>query len=114
MRVKFRSRTVVVLILAAVASALMIFAINTAPRSTSGRRAASLAVASSLPTASYADVVDRVAPAVVTIHAARRVRAPQMSEFFNDPMFRQFFGDGNRATPRGNQQTQRKRRSAPA
>ncbi len=41
---------------------------------------------------SYADVVDRVAPAVITIRSARRVRAPQQFPFFDDPFFRQFFG----------------------
>src|SRR5579885_2109139 len=42
---------------------------------------------------SYADIVDRVAPAVVTIRSARRVHAPQQFPFFDDPFFRQFFGD---------------------
>src|ERR1700759_3851904 len=41
---------------------------------------------------SYADVVARVAPAVVTIRAERRVRAPQQHPFFDDPSFRDFFG----------------------
>ena len=45
---------------------------------------------------SYADVVDRVAPAVVTIRSARRIRAPQQFPFFDDPFFRQFFGNRNR------------------
>ncbi|HEY0547202.1 MAG TPA: DegQ family serine endoprotease [Pyrinomonadaceae bacterium] len=45
------------------------------------------------PTNSYADVVSRVAPAVVTIRSARRVRAPQQMPFMDDPTFRQFFGD---------------------
>jgi serine protease Do len=104
MHVNFRSRTVVVLMLAVAASALMILAINTAPRSTSAAAPQTSTSHSALPQQSYADVVDRVAPAVVTIHAARRVRAPQMPEFFNDPMLRQFFGGGgNRATPRGGQ-----------
>jgi serine protease Do len=44
------------------------------------------------PVLSYADVVDHVAPAVVTIHASKRVRAPQQFPFFDDPFFRQFFG----------------------
>src|SRR5215470_552011 len=44
---------------------------------------------------SYADVVDHVAPGVVTIRSARRVRAPQQFPFFNDPFFRQFFGRPN-------------------
>jgi serine protease Do len=105
MFVNFRSRTVLVLIFAAAASALMILAINTAPRSTSAASGPQSAAASrsALPQQSYADVVDRVAPAVVTIHAARRVRAAQMPGFFDDPMFRQFFGNPNRGTPRGSQ-----------
>src|SRR5580704_14139929 len=101
MRVNFRSRTFVVLVLAVAASALMILAINTAPRSTSAAAGpqSSAAARSVLPTQSYADVVDRVAPAVVTIHAARRVRAPQMPDFFG-----QFFGGGGgRQTPRNSQ-----------
>src|SRR5215510_9904519 len=43
------------------------------------------------PQNSYADVVTRVAPAVVTIHANKRVRQPQQFPFFDDP-----FGFGNR------------------
>jgi len=50
----------------------------------------------------YADVVDRVAPAVVTIRSTKRVRAAQQFPFMDDPMLRQFFGNGgNGATPRG-------------
>lgn len=41
---------------------------------------------------SFADVVARVAPAVVTIHSARRARAPRQHPFFDDPRFREFFG----------------------
>ena len=48
--------------------------------------------AAGLTTNSFADVVDRVAPAVVTIHSARRVRAPRQHPFFDDPRFREFFG----------------------
>lgn len=46
----------------------------------------------SAPQTSFADVVDRVAPAVVTIHSTRRVRAPRQHPFFDDPRFREFFG----------------------
>src|SRR5258707_7524719 len=46
-----------------------------------------------LPVVSYADVVSRVSPAVITIHSQMRVRAPQQYPFMDDPMFRQFFGD---------------------
>src|SRR5215470_14263909 len=42
---------------------------------------------------SYADVVNSVAPAVVTIRSQRVVRAPRQFPFFNDPLFREFFGD---------------------
>jgi serine protease Do len=52
----------------------------------------------------YADVVDRVAPAVVTIRSSKRVRAAQQFPFMDDPMLRQFFGNGNGGngiTPRG-------------
>ncbi|MCA1566999.1 MAG: DegQ family serine endoprotease [Acidobacteria bacterium] len=41
---------------------------------------------------SYADVVARVAPAVVTVRSERRGRAAQQHPFMDDPMFRDFFG----------------------
>ncbi|HEV2864671.1 MAG TPA: DegQ family serine endoprotease [Pyrinomonadaceae bacterium] len=41
---------------------------------------------------SYADVVGRVAPAVVTIRSSRVSRAPQQHPFMDDPFFRDFFG----------------------
>ena len=43
--------------------------------------------------ASYADAVDRAAPAVVNINTAQVVTV-QPHPFFDDPVFRQFFGDG--------------------
>jgi len=46
-----------------------------------------------VPVLSYADIVSRVSPAVITIHSEMRVRAPQQYPFMDDPMFRQFFGD---------------------
>jgi serine protease Do len=64
------------------------------PRST----APAGAVTSSGPLVSYADVVDRVAPAVVTIRSSKRVRAPEQFPFSDDPLFRQFFGG---SMPRG-------------
>jgi Do/DeqQ family serine protease len=42
--------------------------------------------------ASFADVVERVAPGVVTIRAERRARAPRQHPFFNDPLLRELFG----------------------
>ncbi|HEX8191232.1 MAG TPA: DegQ family serine endoprotease [Pyrinomonadaceae bacterium] len=41
---------------------------------------------------SYADVVARVAPAVVTIRAERQSRAPRQHPFLDDPSLRDFFG----------------------
>jgi len=41
---------------------------------------------------SYAPVVERVAPSVVTIRSARRLRAPRQFPFFNDPRLGEFFG----------------------
>src|SRR3954452_9733540 len=46
------------------------------------------------PLISYADMVDHVAPAVVTIRSERQVRAAQQFPFLDDPFFRQFFGGG--------------------
>lgn len=43
--------------------------------------------------ASYADVVERVSPAVVTVRSERKVKAEAVDNpFANDPIFRQFFG----------------------
>src|SRR5271167_71630 len=62
------------------------------------RRMPSGTVAVNGPLLSYANTVDLVAPAVVTIRSSRRVRAPQQFPFLDDPFFRQFFGGG---VPRG-------------
>ncbi|MCM3871451.1 MAG: Do family serine endopeptidase [Pyrinomonadaceae bacterium] len=48
------------------------------------------------PGISYADVVSRVSPAVITIHSQMRARAPEQYPFLDDPMFRDFFGDRGR------------------
>lgn len=45
---------------------------------------------------SYAPVVKKVAPSVVKVEVTERAKdipAPDMPQFFNDPMFRRFFGD---------------------
>lgn len=42
---------------------------------------------------SYADIVSRVSPAVVTIRSEKRVRPRQQYPFMDDPFFRDFFGD---------------------
>src|SRR5260370_14691784 len=52
------------------------------------------------PQNSYADVVSKVAPAVITIRADKRVRTPQQFPFFDDPFFRGLFGDRAPQQPR--------------
>ena len=59
-----------------------------------------------MPVSSYADVVTKVAPAVVTIHASRRVRQPQQFPFMDDPFFRRFFGNPEQQQPPAERQRQ--------
>lgn len=49
---------------------------------------------------SYAEVVDRVAPAVVIIRSQKRARAPQQFPFMNDPSLDQFGDRGENSAPR--------------
>src|SRR5215813_13934208 len=42
---------------------------------------------------SFAPVVRKAAPAVVNIYTRKVVQEQMASPFFNDPFFRQFFGD---------------------
>ena len=42
---------------------------------------------------SFAPVVKKVSPAVVNIYAVRVVNSQPVSPFFNDPLFKHFFGD---------------------
>ena len=50
---------------------------------------------------SYADLVSRVSPAVVTIRSTERTRPAQQFPFMDDPRFREFFGDrGPQQIPR--------------
>ncbi|MBA3240539.1 MAG: Do family serine endopeptidase, partial [Acidobacteria bacterium] len=62
------------------------------------------AVVPSVERNSYADVVARVAPAVVTVRSERVARAPQQHPFMDDPFFRDFFGQ---RAPQGQQQQPR-------
>lgn len=51
---------------------------------------------------SFAPVVEKAAPAVVNIYAARVVETPRVNPFADDPIFRHFFGEGvsNQSTSR--------------
>ena len=60
------------------------------------------------PQNSYADVVARVTPAVVTVRASRRTREPQQFPFMDDPLFRDFFGERFRQQrPRSEERVER-------
>ena len=94
------------LILTLVAAAAMVACNWQAPKLTDTSYAARTAGAADarMPDSapqSYANVVDRVSPAVVTIRSARRIRAPQQFPFADDPFFRWLFGDRGRNSPRG-------------
>ena len=56
---------------------------------------------------SYSNNVERVSPAIVTIQSERRVRAPRQFPFFNDPRFRDFFGQRRQAPQEPRSQIQR-------
>jgi serine protease Do len=51
------------------------------------------------PQNSYAEVVSKVSPAVITIRADRRVRTPQQFPFMDDPFFRGLFGNRGQQQP---------------
>jgi len=42
---------------------------------------------------SYAAIVKKTAPSVVYLSSTKKVKGQDMSQFFNDPMFRRFFGN---------------------
>jgi serine protease Do len=63
---------------------------NLAPQPASTAPAADLGPAMQ---GSYANLVSRVSPAVVTIRSTERRRAAQQFPFMDDPRFREFFGD---------------------
>jgi Do/DeqQ family serine protease len=56
-------------------------------------------VPDTLPQNSYADLVGKVAPAVITIRANKRVRNSQQFDFSNNPFFRDLFGDRGQQQP---------------
>ncbi len=56
---------------------------------------------------SYAPIVKRTSPAVVTVHSGRRVRAAQQYPFAEDPRFREYFGEGNGGAPQQPSSVQR-------
>lgn len=69
-------------------------------RRNSGNPALNFApVPDTLPQNSYADLVGKVSPAVITIRANKRVRNAQQFDFSNNPFFRDLFGDRGQQQP---------------
>src|SRR5215218_5010040 len=57
---------------------------------------------------SYADVLSRVTPAVVTVRASRRTRESRQFPFMDDPALRELFGDRFRQqAPRSEERVER-------
>ena len=82
------------------------FRLTSNPGSSSGSNVPATANPAVMPVASYADIVSKAAPAVVTIHSQMRVRQPQQYPFMDDPFFRRFFGDRQNAPPPAERQRQ--------
>jgi Do/DeqQ family serine protease len=72
---------------------------STQPATDSSSSSAPAPTNAVMPVVSYADVVSKAAPAVVTIHSQMRVRQPQQYPFMDDPFFRRFFGERGSAQP---------------
>ncbi|MDW8307866.1 MAG: trypsin-like peptidase domain-containing protein, partial [Verrucomicrobiales bacterium] len=52
------------------------------------------------PAISFKAIVQKVAPSVVNIYTSKTVREPVFAPFFDDPLFRQFFGVPFESVPR--------------
>jgi Do/DeqQ family serine protease len=66
------------------------------------------AVVAQAPQGSYADVLTRVTPAVVTVRASRRTREAQQFPFMDDPALRELFGERFRQqAPRSEERVER-------
>jgi serine protease Do len=102
--IHFRRSTAILTLLAAslgggVIAALMVSSRVGAPVSVnaSAATAANYSPTASAPSASYADMLEKVTPAIVSVYTTQIIKGgdqQQMSPFFNDPFFQQFFGQG--------------------
>jgi Do/DeqQ family serine protease len=69
------------------------FLIGSAQTASSAAAQPPLQPVAGVPTQSYADLVSRVSPAVVTIRSTEKGRQSQQFPFLNDPSLRDFFGN---------------------
>ncbi|MFZ0588884.1 MAG: Do family serine endopeptidase [Bryobacteraceae bacterium] len=97
--IQFRRSTAILTLLAAslgggVIAAFMVASRSGAPVQVAVSAAGSGASAAA-PAASYADMLEKVTPAVVSIYTTQVIKGEQqMPGIFNDPFFQQFFGQG--------------------
>jgi serine protease Do len=99
--IHFRRSTAILTLLAAslgggVVAALMVSSRAGAPVSVTAKAASAGNYAPSAPSASYADMLEKVTPAVVSVYTTQIIKGDQqqMAPFFSDPFFQQFFGQG--------------------
>jgi Do/DeqQ family serine protease len=98
-KVQFRRSTAILTLLAAslgggVIAALMVSSRSGAPVQVAAD-AASPSMSTAAPAPSYADMLSKVTPAVVSIYTTQVIKGgQQMPGIFSDPFFQQFFGPG--------------------
>lgn len=81
--------------------------VATSPQSGNSSLFAQLSPAAATNPNFITDVVKQVGPAVVRIDASRTVTSRQMPGGFNDPFFREFFGDRSPMQPQQSERTER-------
>ena len=111
-KVQFRRSTAILTLLAAslgggVIAALMVSSRSGAPVQVSVD-AASPSMSTAAPAPSYADMLSKVTPAVVSIYTTQVIKggSQQMPGIFSDPFFQQFFGPGFGRNQRPRNQTE--------
>jgi Do/DeqQ family serine protease len=99
--IQFRRSTAILTLVAASLGGGVIAALMVSSRSggppvqVTAEAAGGTGVSTSAPSASYADMLDKVTPAVVSVNTTQVIKSnPQQSPFFMDPFFQQFFGQG--------------------
>jgi serine protease Do len=113
--IQFRRSTAILTLLAAslgggVIAALMVASRSGTPVQVAASAAggtASAGASAAAPAASYADMLEKVTPAVVSIYTTQVVKGQQqMPGIFNDPFFQQFFGQGQGRNMKPRNQTE--------
>jgi Do/DeqQ family serine protease len=95
-------------LLLSTASLILFASLGGVAAAADGTNAAGAAVTVETAQNSYADVLTRVTPAVVTVRASRRTREAQQFPFTDDPALRELFGDRFRQqTPRAEERVER-------